>query len=197
MLTHGIAILRCDITKVAAQQNEIARLFKLSARNLKAAQQFPCSCSPESLGDVCRNRRTGAPQLRYDPVLFSPRKFCRQLVNFEREFMSFLPNRKVLKRLDLHSSMCLLTLHQSPVTSHQSPVTSHHSPVTSHQSPVTSHQSPVTSHQSQSCRRRAAPHFDNLARNRRLPHFVHVQRQGIDHVRGVAGGRFHCRHARG
>ena len=116
MLTHGIAILRCDITKVAAQQNEIARLFKLSARNLKAAQQFPCSCSPKSLGDVCRNRRTGAPQLRYDPVLFSPRKFCRQLVNFEREFMSFLPNRKVLKRLDLHSSMCLLTLHQSPVT---------------------------------------------------------------------------------
>src|SRR5580700_9139282 len=83
----------------------------------------------------------------------------------------------------------------SPVTSHQSPVTSHQSPVTSHQSPVTSHQSPVTSHSSprRGC---SANYLDDLARDRRLPDLVHVQRQRVDHVGGVARRRFHGRHAR-
>jgi len=141
-----LIILRRDIAEIAAQQNKIPRFLKLSARNLQAAQQFSCRRPSESLGDIRRNRRTGAPQLRYDSVLLCPRETHGQLINFKRKLMRFLPNRKVLKRLDLHNQICLRTF--SPVTSHQSPVTSHQSPVTSHQSPVTSHQSPVTSHQS-------------------------------------------------
>ena len=42
-----------------------------------------------------------------------------------------------------------------------------------------------------------ADNFNNLFGDGRLPHFVHVQRQGLDDVAGVFGGGFHGGHARG
>lgn len=161
MLANLVVFLRSDISKIPAQQDKVTRLLKFSAGNLQAAQQLPRGRSSESLGDICRRRGAGAPHLRHNPILFSPRKTPCQFVDFERELMRFLPNRKVFERLDLHSS---LLPHASPVTSHWSPVT-------------------VLPR-----RRRSADHLDDLARNRGLTYFVHVQSQGVDHVGGVAGG---------
>ena len=45
-------------------------------------------------------------------------------------------------------------------------------------------------------RLRARDDLDDLARDRGLPHLVHVERQPIHHVLGVARGRVHRRHAR-
>src|SRR5262249_19194776 len=43
----------------------------------------------------------------------------------------------------------------------------------------------------------AADDLDNLAGDAGLADAVHIQRQPVDHIRGVVGGRIHRRHARG
>src|ERR1043165_6698169 len=47
-----------------------------------------------------------------------------------------------------------------------------------------------------SLRPRSRHHLDDLLRDRRLPHLVHVEREPVDHVTRVARGRVHGRHAR-
>src|SRR3954467_12699211 len=46
-------------------------------------------------------------------------------------------------------------------------------------------------------RLRARNHFNDLTRDRGLPHLVHVQRQLLDHLARVARGGVHRRHLRG
>ena len=83
----------------AGAPRSIAGLYALTPERSDIDAMTECVAAALDGGatTIQYRNKTAAPKLRYDPVFFSRRKLHSQFVNFKRELMGLLPNRKVLK----------------------------------------------------------------------------------------------------
>jgi hypothetical protein len=85
--------------KVSRKQEMILQFTGRAHCHLQESLELAVPAPTATLSNVCPNRGTSTPDLRYYPEDFMFRKICRYAVTIESKFVGFFPNLQIAEAL--------------------------------------------------------------------------------------------------